>query len=77
MSATRQSSCLSLRLDEVIIGLHRKCHYRLQVDEQGQVLQSLHDPTGKHAFSISAVHEHDGKLYLGSLAAPYMLALSL
>ncbi|KAK9839140.1 hypothetical protein WJX74_010395 [Apatococcus lobatus] len=49
----------------------------LQVNEQGQVLQSLHDPTGKHAFSISAVHEHDGKLYLGSLAAPYMLALSL
>ena len=49
----------------------------LQIDETGKVLQSLHDPSGKHAFSISAVHEHDGKLYLGSLAAPYMLALSL
>ena len=49
----------------------------LQLDKNGKVLQSLHDPTGNHAYSISAAHQHNGELYLGSLAAPYILKLKL
>ena len=49
----------------------------MQVSKEGEIMQSLHDPTGKHAYSISSAHEHDGKLYLGSLVAPYMLAVTL
>jgi sugar lactone lactonase YvrE len=39
----------------------------LLIDEQGEILQSLHEPTGKHLKEITSAVEHDGYLYLGSL----------
>ena len=39
----------------------------LALDEDGNIIQSLHDPTGKHLMEITSVQEHEGYLYLGSL----------
>ena len=38
----------------------------IEVDEQGQILQSLHDPDGG-VYEVTSVHERDGALYLGHL----------
>ncbi|KAK9845730.1 hypothetical protein WJX81_000750 [Elliptochloris bilobata] len=40
----------------------------LKVDDSGRVIQALHDATGEAARTVTAVTEHAGKLYLGSLA---------
>ena len=39
-----------------------------QVDASGRILRALHDPTGEGARTVTAVTEHAGRLYLGSLA---------
>ncbi len=39
----------------------------LALDEQGQVVRSLHDPGGEHVAHITSVEEVDGHLYLGNL----------
>ncbi|NNG01341.1 MAG: SMP-30/gluconolactonase/LRE family protein [Desulfobacteraceae bacterium] len=39
----------------------------LALDEQGDIILSLHDPTGKHLREITSVREHGGYLYMGSL----------
>ncbi|HYX38209.1 MAG TPA: SMP-30/gluconolactonase/LRE family protein [Oligoflexus sp.] len=36
-------------------------------DENGNVLQALHDPTGKNIGNITSVEEYKGELYMGSL----------
>jgi len=39
----------------------------LALDEQGEITQSLHDPTGKHLKEVTSAREYGGYLYLGSL----------
>ncbi|SLM29799.1 conserved exported hypothetical protein [Desulfamplus magnetovallimortis] len=39
----------------------------IALDEQGNITQSLHDPTGKHLKEVTSVREYSGYLYLGSL----------
>jgi len=39
----------------------------LALDENGKIIQSLHEPTGKHLKEITSVREYGGYLYLGSL----------
>jgi sugar lactone lactonase YvrE len=39
----------------------------LALDEKGRIIQSLHEPTGKHLKEITSAEEHEGFLYLGSL----------
>jgi sugar lactone lactonase YvrE len=39
----------------------------LEVDEQGRVIRSLHDPGGRRVSFITSVQERGGTLYLGSL----------
>jgi hypothetical protein len=38
-----------------------------ELDGQGGVVRSLHDPTGRHVREVTAAHEQAGWLYLGSL----------
>ena len=38
------------------------------MDANGRIIQALHDPTGEGAHTVTAVTEHAGKLYLGTLA---------
>lgn len=39
----------------------------LALNEQGEIIQSLHDPSGKHLKEITSVREYGGYLYLGTL----------
>lgn len=39
----------------------------LALDEQGNIVRSLHDPTGELVKEVTSAEEHDGYLYLGSL----------
>jgi len=39
----------------------------LALDEHGKIIQSLHEPTGKHLKEITSAREYGGYLYLGSL----------
>lgn len=39
------------------------------LDRDGNVIESLHDPSGARYSPITSVEEHDGYLYLGSLTA--------
>ena len=41
----------------------------LALDEDGEIIESLHDPTGEHFSPVTSVEEHQGYLYLGSLTA--------
>lgn len=42
------------------------------LDERGQVLESLHDPTGERVPQVTSAWEHEGWLYLGNLTEPYL-----
>jgi sugar lactone lactonase YvrE len=39
----------------------------VQIDEEGKILNSLQDPTGRHLHEVTSAFERDGYLYLGSL----------
>ena len=39
----------------------------LGLDEEGNIVTSLHDPSGVYLKEITSVEEHDGSLYIGSL----------
>lgn len=39
----------------------------LAMNEQGDITQSLHEPTGQHLKEITSAREYNGYLYLGSL----------
>jgi hypothetical protein len=39
----------------------------MSLNEQGEITQSLHDPSGSHLEQITSAREFGGYLYLGSL----------
>jgi sugar lactone lactonase YvrE len=39
----------------------------IKLDEQGRILDSFQDPSGKRLFAVTSAFERDGTLYLGSL----------
>jgi len=49
----------------------------IELDEQGQVLRSLHDPSGAYVEQVTSVHELGGKLYLGHLHRDRITRLAL
>ncbi|XP_005989491.1 adipocyte plasma membrane-associated protein isoform X2 [Latimeria chalumnae] len=57
--------------------LLRKHGLVLEVDEQGEIVDSFHDPDGSVTWSISDAFEHDGKLYLGNTELPFLAVLDL
>lgn len=49
----------------------------LLVDEEGTVIKSLHDPSGKVVNSISEGLEVENELIMGSFSAPFMTKMTL
>jgi sugar lactone lactonase YvrE len=49
----------------------------IEIDEEGKVLQSLHDPSGASVHQVTSVHERDGALYLGHLHRDRISRVSL
>lgn len=49
----------------------------IELNQKGEIVQSLHDPTGEIAPSVSEVLDTGDALYLGSYHAPYLLKLDM
>jgi len=49
----------------------------LEIGEDGQVLRSLHDPTGEVVFQVTSAHEREGSVYLGHLHRDRISRVSL
>ncbi|KAL4859800.1 Adipocyte plasma membrane-associated protein [Chlorella vulgaris] len=49
----------------------------LRLSAQGEVVQALTDPDGRHVSHISSVTEHADKLFIGNLAKDYVSVLDL
>ena len=49
----------------------------VELNENGQIIRSLHDPAGVLFPSVSEVQEENGILYLGSSDRPFIGKLSL
>jgi hypothetical protein len=49
----------------------------VQVYPDGRTGELLTDPSGAHVSFVSAVSEHDGKLFLGNLVGSYVSVLDL
>ncbi|XP_029604259.1 adipocyte plasma membrane-associated protein isoform X3 [Salmo trutta] len=47
----------------------------LELDAEGEVVGSLHDPTGSLTWAVSDVFAHQGRLYLGSTDLPFLPVL--
>ena len=48
------------------------CTLIIELDEQGNIIRSLHDPDGERFSRISEVEEDAGHLYIGSFCVPYI-----
>ncbi|ESO96507.1 hypothetical protein LOTGIDRAFT_115667, partial [Lottia gigantea] len=47
----------------------------IEVNSEGKIVRSLHDPTGEKIPAISEAEEHNGVIYLGSYNLPYISKL--
>ncbi|CAI2327950.1 unnamed protein product [Caenorhabditis sp. 36 PRJEB53466] len=61
-----------------LLGLFKKPHaIVVELDTNGKIVRSLHDVAGTKVGDVSQVTEHNGALYLGSFAEPYIAKLKL
>ncbi|XP_063301205.1 adipocyte plasma membrane-associated protein-like [Pelobates fuscus] len=56
--------------------LLRKHGLFLEVNDQGDVVESFHDPDGRVTWAVSDVFEHYGQLYLGNTDLPFLVVLT-
>jgi len=49
----------------------------LALNEQGEIIRSLHDTNGKHIKEVTSAQERDGSLYLGNLGQDWIGRLKL
>ncbi|KAM3926102.1 adipocyte plasma membrane-associated protein-like [Leptodactylus fuscus] len=47
----------------------------LELNANGEIIDSFHDPDGSVTWAISDVFEHQGKLYLGNTDLPFLVVL--
>ncbi|KAK6180849.1 hypothetical protein SNE40_008827 [Patella caerulea] len=62
---------------ETLIKLVPKYGLLIELNNQGEIIRSFHDPTGEKVPAISEAEEKDGVVYLGSYNLPYMSKLNL
>ncbi|CAI5443317.1 unnamed protein product [Caenorhabditis angaria] len=63
---------------ETILHTFRKSHsIVVEIDENGRIIRSLHDLTGKIVGDVSQVAEFEGYLYFGSFNSPFLAKLKL
>lgn len=62
---------------ETIIKLIPKYGLIIEINDEGEIIRSLHDPTAEKIPSASEVEDKDGVLYFGSYYLPYMSRLYL
>ncbi|XP_070180332.1 adipocyte plasma membrane-associated protein-like [Littorina saxatilis] len=57
---------------ETMMSLIPKHGLLVELNKDGQIVRTLHDPTGKQIPAVSEAEEKDGVLYLGSYYLPYL-----
>lgn len=62
---------------EAMMSMIPKYGLLIELDAQGQIIRSLHDPSGQVVPAVSEADEKDGVLYLGSYYLPYLSRLYL
>lgn len=65
------------KLPRVFLPAPAEYGFILELDANGNILRSLHDPGGEQISNVTSVHEEDGTLYLGNLVKDYVGRLSL
>ena len=55
----------------------KKYGFIVALDEQGNITDTLHDPTGKHLYDVTSAQEYAGYLYIGSLHADHIGRLKI
>lgn len=48
----------------------------LEMNQNGEIVDSFHDPDGSVTWAISDVYEHQGYLYLGNTDLPFLVILT-
>jgi len=66
-----------IKLPESLQPQPKKYGLILQLDKNGNIISSLHDPKAEFAGIVTSVIEKDNKLYLGSLTSPYVAVYDL
>lgn len=66
------SACFQLVSQEAMVSMIPKHGLLLELDKDGKVIRTLHDPTGKQVPAVSEAEEKNGVLYLGSYYLPYL-----
>lgn len=62
---------------ETIIQMIPKYGLAIEINEDGKIIRSLHDPTGQVVPAVSEIEDKDGVLYLGSYNLPFLSRLYL
>ncbi|BFY99663.1 hypothetical protein BsWGS_02703 [Bradybaena similaris] len=62
---------------EQIMDMNEKYGMVVEVNENGEIVRTLQDPTGNQISSVSEAAEHDGFLYLGSYGQPFVSRIPL
>ncbi|XP_076442475.1 adipocyte plasma membrane-associated protein-like [Babylonia areolata] len=62
---------------ELIVSVVPKYGLIIEMNEEGEIIRSLHDPTGTKVPATSEGEEKDGVLYMGSYNLPFLSRVSL
>lgn len=49
----------------------------VRLDEAGSIVEALYDTNGSHVFTVPAVTEHDGRLFLGNLVGDFVATVQV
>jgi hypothetical protein len=71
------SFLLQIISQETIIKLIPKYGLIIEINDKGEIIRSLHDPSAEKVPSASEVEDKDGVLYFGSYYLPYISKLYL
>ncbi|KAJ8309300.1 hypothetical protein KUTeg_014174, partial [Tegillarca granosa] len=64
-------------LRKLITKMIPKYGLAIEINEDGKIIRSLHDPTGQVVPAVSEIEDKDGVLYLGSYNLPFLSRLYL
>ena len=64
--------CFQLVSQEAMLSMIPQYGLLVELDKNGKVISTLHDPTGKQVPAVSEAEEKDGVLYLGSYDLPFL-----
>lgn len=68
---------LQLLSQEALISMIPRYGLLLEMNSEGKIIQTFHDPSGQVVPDVSEAEDKDGVLYLGSYSQPFISRLYL